>query len=236
MPTTPTHPQHARRVLGLRKGQSVCVLVADDVGENRELLRYILTDLGCEVLLAENGTTAIGLLRIHRPELAFLDIRMPELGGQEVARLAREDPRLCSVKLVAVSASVLTHEQQAYLDAGFDAFLPKPFQLEEVCACMEGLLHVTFDYEPTAMSSPEARAAVTPDGLVLPAALLRPLVEAARRHSATQLERSLAALERRGDLERCAAEHLRHLTLQGDFEAAHAFLNRIPSTTQDAEP
>jgi len=131
------------------------------------------------------------------------------------------------VKLVAVSASVLAHEQQDYLKAGFDAFLAKPFHLEELCESLRTLLNVVFEYEPESAVPPGQPPAIAPDQLTLPADLRAQLAEAASRHSATQLEHGLGELERRGDLERRAAEHLRRLAMQGDFEAAHEFLNRV---------
>ena len=168
--------------------------------------------------------------------MAFLDIRMPGLSGKEVARLAREDARTAAVKLVAVSASVLAHEQQDYLKAGFDAFLAKPFRLEELCESLRTLLHVVFEYEPESAVPPGQPPAIAPEQLTLPADLRQQLAEAASRHSATQLEHGLGELERRGDWERRAAEHLRRLALQGDFEAAHEFLNHVAVGPHESSP
>ena len=236
VPLTPAAAIVSRRVIGLRQGQSVRVLVADDIAENREVLRQMLADLGCEVVLAEDGASAIELIRAHRPDVAFLDIRMPGLSGKEVARLTREDARTAAVKLVAVSASVLAHEQQDYLKAGFDAFLAKPFRLEELCENLRTLLHVVFEYEPESAAPPGQPPAIAPEQLTLPADLRQQLAEAASRHSATQLEHGLGELERRGDWERRAAEHLRRLALQGDFEAAHEFLNHVAVGPHESSP
>jgi len=216
-----------RRVIGLRKGLSFRVLVADDVGENREVLRNMLVDLGCDVVLAEDGPGAIDSLRTQRVELAFLDIRMPGLSGQEVARLSRGDPKTSTVKLVAVSASVLAHERDEYLKAGFDAFLAKPFRLEELCDCLHRVAQLEFEYEPESVMPPGQGPVLTPEQLTWPAGLRERLLQASSRHSATQLEHGLGELEQRGDPEWRAAEHLRHLALQGDFDAVSEFLNRV---------
>jgi CheY-like chemotaxis protein len=211
------------------------VLVADDVAENREVLRQMLVDLGCEVMLAEDGASALELIRAHQPAVALLDIRMPGLGGKEVARLTREDTGLAGVKLVAVSASVLAHERQDYLKAGFDAFLAKPIRVEELCECLRRVAHLEFEYGPG--SSPEADAsAVHPREVILPVDMRQRLSEAAGRHSATQLERGLAELEQRGDRERRAAGHLRRLALRGDFEAVSDFVNQVTTEPQETPP
>jgi CheY-like chemotaxis protein len=236
VPLTPAAAAVSRRVIGLRKGQSVRALVADDVAENREVLRQMLADVGCEVVLAEDGASAIELIRAHRPDVAFLDIRMPGLSGKEVARLAREDARIAEVKLVAVSASVLAHEQEDYLKAGFDAFLAKPFRLEELCDCLQRVAQIEFEYEAESAAPPGLPPVIAPEQLTLPADLRRQLAEAASRHSATQLEHGLGELERRGDLERHAAEHLRRLALQGDFETGHEFVNHIAVEPHESSP
>jgi CheY-like chemotaxis protein/HPt (histidine-containing phosphotransfer) domain-containing protein len=54
------------------------------------------------------------------------------------------------VKLVAVSASVLKHEQERYADLGFDAFIGKPLRFEQVCACLEQLLCISLEDETAA--------------------------------------------------------------------------------------
>ncbi len=220
-------------VIRLRQGQSVLVLVADDVEENREVLRQMLADLGCEVVLAEDGVSALDLIRARQPTVALLDIRMPGLSGKEVARLVREDAALAAVKLVAVSASVLAHEQADYLEGGFDAFLAKPIRIEALCDCLGRLAQLEFDYGPALPASQINAPVIQPQEVTLPADLRERLAKAAGRHSATQLERGLSELERRGDREQRAAGRLRQLVAQGDFEAVFDFLKDVAVETQN---
>jgi CheY-like chemotaxis protein len=152
---------------------------------------------------------------------------MPGLSGKEVAHASREDPSTSKVKLVAVSASVLAHEQTEYLKAGFDAFLAKPFRFEELCDCLRQVASLELDYEPESATPSAEPPVITPEQLTLPSELRQRLVEAASRHSATQLEYGLRELGRLGDFERGAAEHLRHWALQGDFEAVSEFLKHV---------
>ncbi len=123
---------------------------------------------------------------------------------------------------MAISASVLDHEQGEFLNAGFDAFVGKPFRVREVCACMETLLQVRFEY-PVAEEVREAPP--DPASLVLPAVLLDQLKDAARRFSATRLEAGLQALEAAGF--GSLARHLRDLTDAGQFRDISAFLAEV---------
>jgi CheY-like chemotaxis protein len=222
-----------RRIRSLLPTQRVRALVADDFEENREMLRHLLTDLGCQVRVAENGRSAVDLIQAEKPDVAFLDIRMPDLGGKDVARRVRGDPGTAAVKLVAVSASVLAHEQQDYLESGFEAFLPKPFRLEEICDCLRALLRVEFEYEPESSLPSPSGPVMDPRQVTIPGDLLGQLLEAARRHSATQLERGLVELERRGEREGQVAREIQRLGVQGDFEAAYEFLAKVADAQKE---
>ncbi|MBI4661775.1 MAG: response regulator, partial [Verrucomicrobia bacterium] len=140
----------SRGAVRLRAGTRVRALVADDVPENRDILRRLLEDLGVDVTVREDGEQALKELRAASYAIAFLDIRMPGKTGFQVATQFLDKSKVGRAKLVAISASVLQHEQSLYEEAGFDAFVPKPFQFEEICECLERLLGVTFEYEAAA--------------------------------------------------------------------------------------
>ena len=68
----------------------VRALVVDDVRENREVLRQMLGELGCEVEVAENGLEAVEIACRSRPDIVFLDIRMPVMDGLAAAQEIRK--------------------------------------------------------------------------------------------------------------------------------------------------
>ncbi len=154
----------------LAGARTVRALVADDVPENREILRRLLSDIGISVVLCEDGALALDALRTDAYDIAFMDIRMPGLTGMEVVERylaggaetrttdAGERPR---TRLVAVSASALVHERELYTRKGFDAFLPKPFDFDELCRCLTGQLGVELEQpsETGPDSSPGAETA-----------------------------------------------------------------------------
>ena len=208
------------RVVRLAEGYSVKTLIADDIEENRKVLSMILTGIGCEVLLAEDGRQAVEMVRAHRPDIVFMDIRMPVMTGPEAAEQIWQEFGRTAFKIVAISASALKHEQQGYLDAGFDAFIPKPFRYEEICECLRTLLGVEYEKEEEAEPA-EALA------LSLPEELLTRLKSAAELYRVTELEGHLHEVEELGSEERQLAEKLRGLIRNYDMEAILKILSEM---------
>ncbi|MBI2965513.1 MAG: response regulator [Chloroflexi bacterium] len=202
------------RVKHLKQGYRVRALLTDDILENRDVLSGLLTDVGVEVTLTENGRQAVEQARAQRFDIALLDIRMPQMGGLEAARLIRQEKGQDAPRLVAISASALDHERRQYLDEGFDGFIPKPFRAEQVYACLADLLHVEYEYaEPVA---PVEAPALDLKAISLSEPLLKRLREAAELSSVTDLEEALGEVERLGPQEGRLSAHLR--TLSQDFK------------------
>ena len=221
------------QVRHLAAGCRVAALVADDVLENREILSRMLTDIGVEVTLAVNGREAIEQIQSDVPDIAFLDIRMPEMDGSQVARRIWEELGRDAIKVVAVSASALDHERQQFLETGFDRFIPKPVRAEQVYACLADLLQVEYDYAstPTPTPTPSADSAEAPapdwSRIRLPDSLLVRLAKAAELHSVTELERYLSEMEALGADEQHLAAHLRDLSEQYDMDGIRNILKDI---------
>jgi CheY-like chemotaxis protein len=168
-------------VLRLPAGCRVRALVVDDIKENRAILAGMLSDIGCEVLLAESARRAIELAAQEKPDIIFMDIWMPEMNGIDATRhILRQFPK---ARIVAHSASAFDHEQNRYLDAGFDDFFAKPFRYERVCECLANLLEIKLEAEPC---SPEESVAL-PQTVTLPEILASRLRLAAEIHNVTEL-------------------------------------------------
>jgi PAS domain S-box-containing protein len=171
----------ANNVQRLPAGCRVSALVVDDIKENRAILAGMLSDIGCEVLIAENARRAIELAAQEKPDIIFMDIWMPEMNGIDATRhILRQMPK---ARIVAHSASAFDHEQHRYLDAGFDDFFAKPFRYERVCECLANLLEIKLDSEPC---SPEESVAFPPT-IALPDTLSSRLRLAAEIHNVTEL-------------------------------------------------
>ena len=101
----------------LAPGRQVRALVVDDVLENRNVLSAMLRIAGCDSTMAENGWQAIQAVRELRPDIVFMDMRLPGLDGIRATRLIRNDPAAPQLRIVATSASVLEMNDRC-LEAG----------------------------------------------------------------------------------------------------------------------
>ncbi len=129
-------PRSPRRISGYR-GPRRRLLVVDDVGVNRAVLIDLLTPLDFELRAAGSGPEALRLAGEFAPQLIFLDLRMPGMDGLELARRLRALAGGDRLKLIAMSASVLSFNRDDAFAAGCDDFLPKPFREEELLAKLE---------------------------------------------------------------------------------------------------
>jgi CheY-like chemotaxis protein len=103
------------------------ILIVDDEAPIRELLAWILRDLGYQVHEAINGREAMRLAALHRPDLVISDVMMPVMGGQELCRWVKQE--IVPAPPVILTSSIGGHVARG---TGADAFVQKPFNLEEL--------------------------------------------------------------------------------------------------------
>jgi signal transduction histidine kinase/CheY-like chemotaxis protein len=229
-PGSPSRPGSAKsnaQVERLAPGSSVRALVVDDIRENREVLSVMLDMIGCEVILAENGRQAIEAARVSRPDIIFMDMRLPEIDGLEATRRLIEEWGPRGPKIVATSASVLAHEQAGYLDAGCHDFAGKPFSAGRIYDSLQRLLGVDFIYKATLET--EEEPPIDFNEIALPEDLISRMVMAAELHSTTVLKACLKELDAYGPHERRLAEHLRGFLRSYDLETIQRLIAQLPS-------
>ncbi|MFZ3005284.1 MAG: ATP-binding protein [Phenylobacterium sp.] len=113
------------------------VLLVDDHPVNRELGATVLTLLGCEVVLAENGEEAVAAARDGTCELILMDVHMPRMDGLEATRLIRALGGPCAaVPIIAMSADVMPEMVERCLKAGMVDAVGKPIQIEALHAVL----------------------------------------------------------------------------------------------------
>ncbi len=138
-------PVQFGEVAGLAPGQpNWRVIVADDQRESALLLSRLMTDIGVEVKVAENGERCVQLFEEWHPHLIWMDSRMPVIDGKEAARRIRALPGGKDVKIVAVTPSAFREHWQDMLSAGMDEFVRRPYRFYEVYDCMARLLGVKY--------------------------------------------------------------------------------------------
>jgi CheY-like chemotaxis protein len=108
------------------------VLVADDNRDAAVSLGALLEMSGHEVLIAHDGEEALTIARQAVPEAMILDIGMPRLTGDQVARAVRSEPWGQRVFLVAVTGWGEPDDKARAGAAGFDHHLTKPIDLDEM--------------------------------------------------------------------------------------------------------
>ena len=114
------------------------VLIVDDDRAIRESLARALELDGYEVSLAPDGAAALATIRADRPDMAIVDLMMPNVDGLTLCRVLRaERDRL---PILMLTARTETSDRVAGLDAGADDYLPKPFDLPELAARVRALL------------------------------------------------------------------------------------------------
>jgi CheY-like chemotaxis protein len=102
------------------------ILIAEDNAVNRELLRELLEMRGYTVAEACDGEETLRVIEQTQPDVLLLDIGMPALDGFAVVRKIRENPRLASLPVVAVTAYAMQGDRERILNSNFDGYLSKP--------------------------------------------------------------------------------------------------------------
>jgi CheY-like chemotaxis protein len=132
-------PDHARCTISYTKeptgktGQMPRILVVDDEPDQRVLLRRILRGAGHDVVEAEHGLAALGVIRESPPDLLVTDMMMPVMTGPELIRRVRAEPAMAGIPILAVSGD-------PHLAGDADAVMAKPYNREELVATVDGLL------------------------------------------------------------------------------------------------
>jgi len=128
------HPEH--EAASNSPKLSLRVLIADDNEDAADMLAMILDSKGHEVRVAHDGLEAVSSAKAFQPDVALLDIGMPELDGHQVAAQIRSLSGE-SVMLVAITGWSEPGVAQSQEYAGFDHHLVKPVDLERLTACLQ---------------------------------------------------------------------------------------------------
>jgi signal transduction histidine kinase/CheY-like chemotaxis protein len=114
---------------------NINALVAEDNSINQKLINNILTGLGLDVTLANNGQEALELRKNEEYDIIFMDIQMPVMGGIEATEQIlkyEEKERKHHVPIVALTANALQGDREKYIQAGMDNYLSKPIEIVDL--------------------------------------------------------------------------------------------------------
>lgn len=107
------------------------VMVVDDVAMNRKICSKILESLGyVGIATAENGREAVEAVKKECPDIIFMDLQMPEMGGAEAAGLIRADEDLARQPIIiAITGHALSGVKDSCLEVGMNDFMTKPIEI-----------------------------------------------------------------------------------------------------------
>jgi len=113
------------------------ILVVDDESRIVEIVRAYLERDGYEVIIAENGKSAIETARTQHPDLIVLDLMLPEISGWDVCRALRKES---DVPIIMLTARDDTTDKVVGLELGADDYITKPFEPKELVSRVRAVL------------------------------------------------------------------------------------------------
>ncbi|REK09705.1 MAG: response regulator [Actinobacteria bacterium] len=117
------------------------VLVVEDNPLNRDLMVQLLEDRYC-VITRGDGETGLRAMFELEPDVALLDLSLPDIDGLELARRVRQDDRVKDTPLIAVTAHAMPGDREAALAAGCSAYIPKPIDEDELFEILDNLVGI----------------------------------------------------------------------------------------------
>ena len=122
--------------VGSWDGPPLRILLVDDNAINITFVKKLLTKLGHDVVLAENGSICLEDLEQNTFDVVLMDIQMPVMSGLDAIKEIRKREQGISFHqpVIALTAYSLRGEEERFLEEGFDGYLSKPLDLKELIA------------------------------------------------------------------------------------------------------
>lgn len=108
------------------------VLIADDIKTNRDVLKGYLSDYKINIIEAKDGQETINALEKYKPDLVFLDLRMPVMDGYETNEIIMKNPEWSQIPIIAITASAFDKDEKKVLSLGFSGYIRKPASLNDI--------------------------------------------------------------------------------------------------------
>ncbi|RJP46646.1 MAG: response regulator [Desulfobacteraceae bacterium] len=136
------------------------ILVVEDNQVNQEIAVEVLKAVGALPKTASDGREAVAAVTAESFDAVLMDIQMPNMDGFEATRKIREYPHLETLPIIAMTASALLSDERKCLEAGMNAFIPKPIRQKTLFETLRKQLPPAEE----AFSGPPADAAGAPSG------------------------------------------------------------------------
>ncbi|HTP64303.1 MAG TPA: response regulator [Geobacteraceae bacterium] len=124
------------------------ILLVDDVQLFLEQEKTFFNRAQFDLLLATNGVEALEIVRENRPDLVFMDLYMPEMGGDECCRRIKSDDELCKIPVIMVTKGVSEEDFEKSWRSGCDDIIVKPINRHYFMAIARKYLNIQFRVTP----------------------------------------------------------------------------------------
>ena len=163
------------------------IMVVDDSGMNREILRRNLREEGVETLEAEDGLAALEILKTSKPDAIVSDILMPNMDGYSFCRAVRADPVLKDIPIIIYTSTYISQEDAALAErCGADKYVQKPAPFKELFGAIRGLIGEKASRRPVEPAPPSEETVLKQYSQVLIRKLEKKNLELQKRADALQ--------------------------------------------------
>jgi len=118
--------------------QAKQILLVDDQADAIDALAMLLELDGHRVRTVYSGADALAVVETFIPDLAFIDISMPDMSGMHLVQLLRSNPALANTRLIALTGYAGDADKKKAADAGFDAHVTKPVSMDQLASLVAG--------------------------------------------------------------------------------------------------
>ncbi|MEH2406163.1 hybrid sensor histidine kinase/response regulator [Nostoc sp.] len=224
-----------KQIIGF-EGSPYTILMVDDRWENRTVITNLLQPLGFNVVEASNGKDGLEKAIALKPDLIITDLLMPEMDGFELIKYLRHTPEIQDVLIIVSSASVFEADQHRSLQAGGNAFLSKPIQVNELLHQLKQYLNLVWIYKQSQPDGEKAKEATTANSqsaqLTSPSPkVLQELVTLASKGNFNAILKWTDQLEETDITFAPFAKELRQLARQFDEDLIISFLSQYAVET-----
>ncbi len=127
--------------------RAIKVLVVDDIESNIELLKTVMEGVGFRVFTAVNGKEAIEVFEAEHPDIAIVDIMMPEIDGYQLCQILKDMAGRSFFPVILLTALTDSESKIRGLECGADDFISKPFDARELIAKVRSLVRIKSLYD-----------------------------------------------------------------------------------------
>ena len=214
----------SQHVIGLEPGTGPFrILAVDDAPTNRALLCALLRPIGFEVAEASNGVEALEVFARWSPHAVLMDMRMPVMDGYEATRRLKSTEIGRTTPVIAITASAFEDTKELVMATGVDAYVRKPFRMEEICETLQKCLGLRYVFAETANAPGklEAKPLTAETLAAVPKDMVVAMRQAVAEGNMAHLTALIAQVEK---VDSAAAHALQELANQYDYEKLNKWL------------